>query len=141
MFLENQLLYETSFEVPEETADKDFTIPLGKAKIMRQGSDVTIVGYSRNVQLALEAAAELERERISCEVINLRTIRPWDRDCVVDSVRKTGRLITVEDGYPFSGVGAEIAATINETSAFDYLKGPIQRVTAADVPIPFAKIL
>lgn len=118
--------------------DKDFIVPLGKAKIMREGSDVTIVGYSRNVKYSLEAAALLEKEGISCEVINLRTIKPLDRDTIVSSVIKTGRLVTVEDGFPQSGIGAEIIAVIDETSGFDYLRGPVQRVTAIDVPMPYA---
>jgi pyruvate dehydrogenase E1 component beta subunit len=117
---------------------EDFVIPIGKAKVMRAGTDVTIVGYSRNVKYSLEAAAILAKEGISCEVINLRTIKPLDRDTIVESVKKTGRLVTVEDGFPQSGVGAEIIGVINETVAFDYLHGPVQRVTAVDVPMPYA---
>jgi pyruvate dehydrogenase E1 component beta subunit len=116
-------------------------LPIGKAKVMKEGSDVTIVGYSRNVKFSLETAEILAKEGISCEVINLRTIKPLDRDTIVDSVRKTGRLVTVEDGFPQSGIGAEIIGVINETSAFDYLKGPVQRVTAIDIPMPYAKNL
>ena len=108
---------------------------------MKEGKDVTIVGYSRNVKYSLEAAKLLEKEGISCEVINLRTIRPLDRDCIVKSVMKTGRLVTVEDDFPQSGVGAEICATIYETECFDYLLGPVQRVTACDIPMPYAKLL
>jgi len=108
---------------------------------MKEGQDVTIVGYSRNVKFSLEAAELLAKEGISCEVINLRTIKPLDRDTIVDSVKKTGRLVTVEDGFPQSGIGAEIIAIINETSGFDYLKGPIQRVTAVDIPMPYSKLL
>jgi len=108
---------------------------------MKEGKDVTIVGYSRNVKFSLEAAELLAKEGISCEVINLRTIKPLDRDTIVDSVKKTGRLVTVEDGFPQSGIGAEIIAIINETSGFDYLKGPIQRVTAVDIPMPYSKLL
>ena len=88
-------------------------LPIGKAKVMREGKHVTIVGYSRNVKYSLEAAAQLEKEGISCEVINLRTIKPMDRDCIVESVMKTTRLVTVEDGFPQSGIGAEIAGLIN----------------------------
>ncbi len=108
---------------------------------MREGKHVTIVGYSRNVHFALQAAQELAKEGISCEVINLRTIKPLDRDCIVKSVIKTSRLVTVEDGFPQSGVGAEIAAIINETEAFNYLDAPIERVSAVDVPMPYAKKL
>lgn len=116
-------------------------LPIGKAKVMKEGSDVTIVGYSRNVRYSLETAEILAKEGISCEVINLRTIKPLDRDTIVDSVKKTGRLVTVEDGFPQSGIGAEIIGVINETSAFDYLRGPVQRVTAIDIPMPYAKNL
>lgn len=108
---------------------------------MREGADVTIVGYSRNVKYSLETAKLLEKEGISCEVINLRTIKPLDRDTIVESVKKTGRLVTVQDGFPQSGIGAEIIGVINETSAFDYLRGPVQRVTAIDIPMPYAKNL
>lgn len=108
---------------------------------MREGKHVTIVGYSRNVKYSLQAAEELAKEGISCEVINLRTIKPLDRDCIVKSVIKTGRLVTVEDGFPQSGVGAEIAAIIHETEAFNYLDAPIERVSAVDVPMPYAKLL
>lgn len=116
-------------------------MPIGKAKIMKEGTDVTIVGYSRNVKFSLEAAELLAKEGISCEVINLRTIKPLDRDTIVESVKKTGRLVTVEDGFPQSGIGAEIIAVIDETDGFDYLRGPVQRVTAVDIPMPYAKLL
>ena len=112
-FLENENLYSVSFEVDEDVMDPEFVVPIGKAKIMREGTDVTIVGYSRNVMYSLEAAAALEKEGISCEVVNLRTIRPMDRDTIVESVMKTGRLVTVEDGFPQSGIGAEIIAIVN----------------------------
>lgn len=108
---------------------------------MREGKHVTIVGYSRNVKYSLQAAEELAKEGISCEVINLRTIKPLDRDCIVKSVIKTNRLVTVEDGFPQSGVGAEIAAIIHETEAFNYLDAPIERVSSVDVPMPYAKLL
>jgi pyruvate dehydrogenase E1 component beta subunit len=116
-------------------------VPIGKAKIMKEGTDVTIVGYSRNVKFSLEAAELLAKEGISCEVINLRTIKPLDRDTIVESVKKTGRLVTVEDGFPQSGIGAEIIAVIDETEGFDYLRGPVQRVTAVDIPMPYSKLL
>lgn len=108
---------------------------------MKEGSDVTIVAYSRNVKYSIEAAELLEKEGIKCQVINLRSIKPMDRDAIVKSVKKTGRLVTVEDGFPQSGVGAQIIAVINETSGFDYLRGPVQRVTSIDVPMPYAKLL
>lgn len=116
-------------------------IPIGKAKIMREGKHVTIVAYSRSVKYSLQAAEQLAKEGISCEVINLRTIKPLDRDAIVKSVIKTSRLVTVEDGFPQSGVGAEIGAIIHETEAFNYLDAPIERVTAIDIPMPYAKNL
>ena len=120
---------------------KDFIAPIGKARVMRKGKDVTIVAFGINVKYALEAAEIASKKGIDCEVINLRSLRPLDRDTIVDSVIKTGRVISVEDGYPQSGVGAEIVALVSETVAFDYLKGPVQRVTAVDAPIPYAKKL
>ena len=108
---------------------------------MREGKHVTLVGYSRNVKHSLQAAEELAKEGISCEVINLRTIKPLDRETIIDSVKKTNRLITVEDGFPTCGVGAEIAACIHETDAFFHLDAPIERVTAIDIPMPYAKNL
>lgn len=116
-------------------------MPIGKAKIMREGKHVTIVAYSRSVKYSLQAAEELAKEGISCEVVNLRTIKPLDRDTIVKSVIKTNRLVTVEDGFPQSGIGAEIAAIIHETEAFNYLDAPIERVTSVDVPMPYAKNL
>lgn len=116
-------------------------MPIGKAKIMREGTDVTIVAYSRNVLYSLEAAKILEKEGVSCEVINLRSIRPLDRDAIVNSVIKTGRMVTVEDGFPQHGIGAELVSIVHETKAFDYLRGPVQRVTAVDAPMPYAKVL
>lgn len=121
--------------------DKDFVIPIGKAKIMREGKHVTLVGYSRNVKYSLQAAEELAKEGISCEVINLRTIKPLDRETIINSVKKTSRLVTVEDGFPTCGIGAEIAACIHETDAFFHLDAPIERVTAIDIPMPYAKNL
>lgn len=125
----------------DEVLSKDFVVPIGKAKIMRQGKHVTIVAYSRNVKYSLEAAAQLEKEGISCEVINLRSIRPLDRETIVKSVMKTSRLVTVEDGFPMCGIGAEIVALVNETDAFHYLDAPVERVTAVDAPMPYAKNL
>lgn len=141
MFLENENLYGESFTVSDEALSKDYLIPIGKAKIMREGRHVSIVAYSRSVKYSLQAAEQLAKEGISCEVINLRTIKPMDRDAIVNSIRKTSRLVTVEDGFPQSGVGAEIAALIHETGTFDYLDAPIARVTSIDVPMPYAKKL
>ncbi|NCT40867.1 MAG: pyruvate dehydrogenase complex E1 component subunit beta [Alphaproteobacteria bacterium] len=134
VFLENEMLYGATHEVP---TDEDFVIPLGRAKIERSGSDVTIVAFSIMVGKALEAAAKLAEEGIDAEVINLRTIRPLDRYTILESVKKTNRIVTCEEGWAFSGIGAEIAALIGE-HAFDYLDAPLARVTAADVPLPYA---
>jgi len=138
--LENEIMYGVTFPLSEEAKSPDFLIPIGKAKIMRPGKQVTIVSFSRGVGTSLEAAAILEKQGIDCEVINLRTIRPLDRDTILNSVKKTGRLVTVEEGWPQSGVGAEIVAMVTENAAtFDYLDAPPARVTGADVPMPYAK--
>jgi pyruvate dehydrogenase E1 component beta subunit len=134
VFLENEIMYGQSFEVP---TSEDFVIPIGRAKIEREGSDVTIVAFSIMVGKALEAAKKLEAEGISAEVINLRTIRPLDRYTILESVKKTNRIVTVEEGWAFSGIGSEIAALIGE-HAFDYLDAPVTRVAGADVPMPYA---
>jgi pyruvate dehydrogenase E1 component beta subunit len=132
--LENELMYGQSFDVP---ANDDFVIPLGRAKIEREGTDVTIVSYSIMVGKSLEAAKKLEEEGISAEVINLRTIRPLDRWTVIESVKKTNRIVVAAESWPFAGVGAEIAALCME-HAFDYLDAPVKRVCSADVPLPYA---
>lgn len=134
VFLENEMMYGKVFDVPQ---DEDFVLPIGKAKIERQGSDVTIVGYSISVGRAMEAAEELAKQGIEAEVINLRTIRPLDVDTIVQSVKKTNRLVSVEECFPFSGIGAELAATMME-HAFDYLDAPVKRVHLTDVPLPYA---
>ena len=134
IFLENEILYGQSFPVPKLD---DFTVPIGKARIHREGKDVTIVSFSIGMTYALKAAQELEKEGIQAEVIDLRTIRPLDTDTIVASVMKTGRCVTVEEGYPQSGVGAEVAMRIME-NAFDYLDAPVVRVTGKDVPMPYA---
>jgi len=136
--LENELMYGKTFEVPDSVLDKDFLIPIGKAKIMTEGTDATIVSYARGVATSLEAAELLKKEGINVEVINLRSIKPLDRETIVNSVKKTNRLITVEEGWPQHGVGAEIAALVMETDAFDYLDAPIERITGAEVPMPYA---
>ena len=141
VFLENELLYGTSFDVSPEVLDKDFVLPIGKAKIMKEGTDVTIVAFSRMVGHSLEAAKALAELGINAEVINLRSIRPLDRDAIIASVSKTNRLVTVEEGWPQHGIGAEIAALVMETEAFDYLDAPMERVTGADIPMPYAENL
>ncbi len=134
VFLENEILYGQSFDVP---VLDDFTVPIGKAKVARTGDDVTIVSFGMGVSYALQAATKLAEDGISAEVIDLRTIRPMDMDTVLASVRKTNRCITVEEGWPQHGVGAEIAVQVME-KAFDYLDAPVLRVTGKDVPMPYA---
>ena len=134
VMLENELLYGQSFELPDRP---DFLVPIGKAKIERAGGDVTILAFSRVVGLALEAAEKLAEEGIGAEVINLRTLRPLDTAAVIASVQKTNRLVSVEEGWPFAGIGSEIAALVME-QAFDYLDAPVTRVTGVDVPMPYA---
>src|SRR4029079_17744187 len=134
VFLENELLYGKASPVPKLD---DFIVPLGKAKIARPGKDVTIVSWSMGMRYALEAAEELAKKHIFAEVIDLRTIRPMDVATIVESVKKTGRCVTVEEGWAQSGVGAEIAARLME-HAFDYLDAPVARVTGKDVPMPYA---
>jgi len=136
--LENEMMYGRQFRVSDAVLDKDFLIPLGKAKIQLEGTDVTITAFSRGVGIALDAAKLLADQGISVEVINLRSIRPLDRDAIVNSVKKTSRLVTLEEGWPQSGIGAEIIALINDTDAFDYLDHPPVRVTGADIPMPYA---
>lgn len=134
IFLENEILYGQSFDVPD---DKDFVLPIGKAEVVREGSDVTIVAFSIMVGKALEAAEKLDEEGISAEVVDLRTLRPLDTETIVQSVQKTNRCVSVEEGWPVAGMGSEIAAIIME-QAFDYLDAPVVRVTGADVPLPYA---
>merc|ERR1711871_916586 len=138
VFLENELLYGESFEVSDEVMSSDFVVPIGKAKIQRPGTDISIVANARMVQEALLAADELSAAGINAEVINLRTIRPLDTQTIIDSVKKTSRIVTVEEGWPQSGIGSEIAALMMESEAFDYLDAPLERVTGADVPMPYA---
>jgi len=134
VFLENEILYGQSFDVP---VGDDILVPIGKAKVARAGKDVTIVSFAIGMTYALKAAAELAKEGIEAEVIDLRTIRPMDKDTIIASVMKTGRCVTVEEGWPQSGIGAEIMAVIMER-AFDYLDAPVIRVTGKDVPMPYA---
>ena len=134
IFLENEILYGHSFDVPKLD---DFVLPIGKARIARAGSDVTIVSFSIGMTYALKAAEELAGQGIEAEVIDLRTIRPMDVETIIESVKKTGRCVTVEEGWPQSGVGSEIVAQLME-KAFDYLDAPVLRITGKDVPMPYA---
>jgi pyruvate dehydrogenase E1 component beta subunit len=134
VFLENEILYGQSFDVP---VMDDFIVPIGKARIHRTGKDVTLVSYSIGMTYALKAAAELEKEGIEAEVIDLRTLRPMDTETIIRSVMKTGRCVTIDEGYRQCGMGAEIAARIME-GAFDHLDAPVARVTGKDVPMPYA---
>jgi pyruvate dehydrogenase E1 component beta subunit len=134
IFLENEILYGQSFAVPKLD---DFVLPIGKAKVVRPGNNVTIVAWSMGMSYALKAADELAKKHILAEVIDLRTLKPMDIDTIVESVKKTGRLVTVEEGWRQSGVGAEIAARVMQ-EAFDYLDAPVARVTGKDVPMPYA---
>lgn len=140
VFLENELLYGTEFPLSADAMGKDFVLPIGKAKVQRAGTDVTLVSFSKMVGACLKAADELAAAGISAEVINLRSLRPLDRDAIAASVRKTGRLITVEEGWPACGVGAEVACVAVE-EAFDYLDAPPERITGVDVPMPYAEKL
>ncbi|MEM7328952.1 MAG: pyruvate dehydrogenase complex E1 component subunit beta [Pseudomonadota bacterium] len=134
VFLEHELLYGIEYDVPDL---EDYTLPIGKAAVIREGTDVTLVGYSRMVGFAMDAAEQLAAQGISAEVIDLRSIRPLDMDTIVESVKKTNRLVTAEEGWKHMGVGGEIAAGVTEL-AFDYLDAPPQRVTQKDVPLPYA---
>jgi pyruvate dehydrogenase E1 component beta subunit len=138
IFLESEIAYNYNFPLSDEAASPDFLMPLGKAHIERAGTDVTIVAFSRIVMDALKAAEILEKEGINAEVINLRTLKPLDIETIANSIKKTSRLVTVEEGFPQCGVGAEIIAIANEY-AFDYLDAPPERITGADVPMPYSK--
>src|SRR5688500_8371618 len=137
IFIEQERMYGNKGEVPD---DPDFTIPLGVADIKRQGTDATIVARSLMVPVALKAAEVLAQQGISCEVIDPRTVRPLDIDTIVESVKKTNRVVIAEESHPFCGVGAEISTEIMEL-AFDYLDAPVKRISAVDVPMPYAKNL
>lgn len=136
IFIESELLYGTKGEVPEG----EYTIPIGVADVKREGRDVTIVAYSRMLFLALEAAEDLEKEGISAEVVDPRTLRPLDTAAIIESVQKTNRAVVVEAGAGFAGIGSEIATIIAE-QAFDHLDAPVERVTGANAPMPYAKNL
>jgi pyruvate dehydrogenase E1 component beta subunit len=134
VFLENELLYGQHFDVPQVD---DYVLPIGKARIMREGSDVTLVSYSIGVGIALEAADKLATDGISAEVIDLRTLRPLDKQTVLTSLSKTNRLVVVEEGWPTCSISSEIMAICME-EGFDDLDAPVMRVTDADVPLPYA---
>ncbi|MCE7997807.1 MAG: pyruvate dehydrogenase complex E1 component subunit beta [Rhodobiaceae bacterium] len=134
VFLENEILYGQSFDVPDTD---DWVVPIGKAKILREGADVTIVSFSMGLRYALDAADKLAEEGINAEVIDLRSLRPLDTETIVASVQKTNRLVVVEETWPICGIGSEIAAQVQE-KAFDYLDAPIMRVSGKDVPMPYA---
>ena len=136
IFLENELLYGEKFELESENE----TIPIGKGNIISKGEDVTIVAFSIMVGKALNASKELLNKHISSEVIDLRTIKPLDIDIIIESVKKTNRLVVCEEGFPFSGIGSEIISQVQE-KAFDWLDAPIKRVTGLDVPLPYAENL
>jgi pyruvate dehydrogenase E1 component beta subunit len=134
IFLENEILYGHSFDVPKMD---DFVLPIGKARIHKVGKDATIVSFGIGMTYAVKAAAELEKDGIDVEIIDLRTIRPMDLPTVIESVKKTGRLVTVEEGFPQSSVGTEIATRVMQ-QAFDYLDAPILTIAGKDVPMPYA---
>jgi pyruvate dehydrogenase E1 component beta subunit len=134
MFLENEILYGHSFPVPKLD---DYLVPIGKARVVRPGEHVTIVAWSMGMTYALKAGEELAKDNIGAEIVDLRTIRPMDIETLVRSVEKTGRCVVVEEGWPQSGVGAEIAARLME-HAFDYLDAPVARVSGKNVPMPYA---
>ncbi|KAK9473402.1 thiamine diphosphate-binding protein [Dipodascopsis tothii] len=138
VFLENEIMYGETFTLSEEAQSPEFVIPLGKAKIEREGTDVTLVSHSRPVEFCLQAAELLAKENISAEVINLRSIKPMDVDAIVASVKKTNRLVAVDAGFPAFGFGSEIAAQMMESEGWDYLDAPVERVTGAEVPTPYA---
>ena len=134
IFLENEVMYGQSFDCPN---DLDFILPIGKANIEKEGSDVTIIAFSIMVGKSIEAADILKEKGINAEVINLRTLRPLDIETILTSVKKTNRVVTCEEGFPFAGIGAEISAVISE-NVFDWLDAPVTRVTGKDVPMPYA---
>ena len=134
IFLENEVMYGQSFSCPESD---DFLLPIGTAHVEKEGDDVTIIAFSIMVGKSIEAANALREMGINAEIINLRTLRPLDTSTIIESVKKTNRVVTCEEGFPFAGIGAEISALINE-NAFDWLDAPVKRVTGKDVPMPYA---
>uniref|UniRef100_U5ESA2 Pyruvate dehydrogenase E1 component subunit beta n=1 Tax=Corethrella appendiculata TaxID=1370023 RepID=U5ESA2_9DIPT len=141
VFLENEMLYGVGYPVSDQVLDKNFVLPIGKAKIQRPGKHITIVAHSKAVEIALTAANELAGKGIECEIINLRSLRPLDSDTIFQSVQKTHHLVTIEQGWPSCGIGSEICARLMEHETFFHLDAPVWRVTGADVPMPYAKTL
>ncbi|HNF25574.1 MAG TPA: pyruvate dehydrogenase complex E1 component subunit beta, partial [Leptospiraceae bacterium] len=133
IFIESEVLYGTSGEVP----DNEYSIPLGKGEIKKHGEDISIITWSRALEFSIQAANELEKEGIRCEVVDLRSIRPLDEEIIYESVRKTNKAIIVEEGWPIAGFGSQVAYLIQK-NAFDYLDAPVERVTQEDVPMPYA---
>jgi len=138
LFIEHELLYNVKGEVPDEGVE--YTVPLNRGEVKREGHDVTIITFSRMLHISLQAAEELAKEGIEAEVIDLRCIRPIDIDLLIDSVKKTNRVVIAEEGWKYYGTGQGLAALIYEY-AFDYMDAPIQHVTGADVPMPYSKVL
>jgi len=139
VFLENEMMYGVEFDVPASELDPNFILPIGKAHIERAGNDVTITAHAKMVGHSLKAAEILKAEHgIDAEVINLRTLRPLDRPTIIASVKKTNRIVNVEEGWPQHGIGSEIAALLMESEAFDYLDAPMERVCGADIPMPYS---
>ncbi|EFO27143.1 hypothetical protein LOAG_01333 [Loa loa] len=141
VMLENELLYSEMFPMSDEALKDDFMVPLGKAKIEQEGTDITLISYSIGLVPTMKAAEQLAKEGISAEVINLRSIRPFDFETVKKSAMKTRHVVTIDNGWPFCCVGSEICMQLNESEAYDALNGPIYRVTATDVPLPFSETL
>ncbi|VDK89498.1 unnamed protein product [Litomosoides sigmodontis] len=139
--LENELLYSETFPMSDEALKNDFMVPIGKAKIEREGTDITLVSYSIGLVTTMKAAEQLAKEGISAEVINLRSLRPFDFETVKKSVMKTHHVVTVDNGWPFCCIGSEICMQLNESEAYDALHGPVYRVTGTDVPMPFSESL
>ncbi|GAB4820399.1 hypothetical protein N2152v2_007445 [Parachlorella kessleri] len=137
VFLENELLYGEHFPIDEKALDKDFVVPIGKSKVMREGKDITLVAFGKLVGYNLQAAEMLEKDGISCEVLNLRTLKPIDREGLAASISKTHRVLSVEEGWPQHGVGAEIMALATEL-CFDDLDAPPERLCGVEVPMPYA---
>ena len=132
LMMESETLYSLKGEVP----DGDVLTPIGQARVVQEGDDVTIIAYSRMTHVAIEAAAALKKEKISCEIVDLRTLRPLDEDTIIASAKKTHKVVIVHEGWPYGGVGAEVADRVQRL-AFDYLDAPILRVATLDVPMPY----
>jgi pyruvate dehydrogenase E1 component beta subunit len=139
VFLENEMMYNVEFDMSAQELDPEFVLPIGKAKVERVGKDVTITAHAKMVGFSLQAAEILKKQHdIDVEVVNLRSLRPLDRPTIIASVKKTNRIVNVEEGWPQHGIGAEIAALLMESEAFDYLDAPMERVCGADVPMPYS---